>query len=278
MIRCTILEKENTFLISLLESSTHFLYRERACEPVRLASGRLARASAGRACPSSGNRARDWKLTHLGVAAPDADDSGQGTALDPAWQGVFCVRLNVEPSAREMQPTAVCIDPGSKKEGYSVVAVAHTYLNLQADAVAWIKDAVKQRRHSRSHHGSQQRQTTLGVATELAAQCTDERVNMVTPTLFRKNRNAGEYATASQEELEQDIRSTGFYWTSNEDPVKVEQELMHVVPQKDWLDLSHLLIYHGRAICLARKPSCEQCTLAKLCPSAFIANKSGTPA
>ena len=178
----------------------------------------------------------------------------------------------------------------------------------------------------------------LLVATELAAQCTDERVNMVTPTLFRKYRNAGEYATASQEELEQDIRSTGFYrnkaknlraaaqrlvtdyagevprtmadllslpgvarktanvvlgnafgmvegfvvdthvgrlarrfgWTSNEDPVKVEQDLMHVVPQKDWLDLSHLLIYHGRAICLARKPLCEQCTLAKLSPSAFV--------
>jgi hypothetical protein len=127
MIRCAILEKENTFLISLLKSSTRFLYRERACEPIRLASGRLARASARRACPSSGNRASDRKLTHLGVAAPDADDSGQGTALDPAWQGVFCVRLNVEPSAREMQPTAVCIDPGSKKEGYSVVAVAHTY-------------------------------------------------------------------------------------------------------------------------------------------------------
>jgi len=116
MIRCAILEKENTFLISLLESSTHFLYRERACEPVRLASGRLAGVSARRACPSSGNRVRDRKLTHLGVAAPDADDSGQGTALDPAWQGVFCVRLNVEPSAREMQPTAVCIDPGSKND------------------------------------------------------------------------------------------------------------------------------------------------------------------
>ena len=181
----------------------------------------------------------------------------------------------------------------------------------------------------------------LLVATELAAQCTDERVNMVTPTLFRKYRNAEDYATASQEELEQDIRSTGFYrnkaknlrtaagrlvtnydgevprtmvdlltlpgvarktanvvlgnafgivegfvvdthvgrlarrfgWTSNEDPVKVEQDLMRLVPQKDWLDLSHMMIYHGRAICLARKPLCEQCTLARLCPSAFIAKK-----
>ncbi len=61
-----------------------------------------------------------------------------------------------------------------------------------------------------------------------------------------------------------------FGWTSNEDPVKVERDLMRLVPQKDWLHLSHMLIYHGRAICLARKPLCEQCTLAKLCPSAFI--------
>ncbi len=144
----------------------------------------------------------------------------------------------------------------------------------------------------------------LLVATQLSAQCTDERVNMVTPALFRKYRNAEDYATASQEELEQDIRSTGFYqtanvvlgnafgivegfvvdthvgrlarrfgWTSNEDPVKVERDLMRLVPQKDWLHLSHMLIYHGRAICLARKPLCKQCTLAKLCPSAFIANK-----
>src|SRR5258708_7557611 len=181
----------------------------------------------------------------------------------------------------------------------------------------------------------------LLVATQLSAQCTDERVNMVKPALFRKYRNAEDYATASQEELEQDIRSTGFYrnkaknlraaagrlvtdydgevprtmadlltlpgvarktanvvlgnafgivegfvvdthvgslarrfgWTSNEDPVKVERDLMRLVPQKDWLDLSHLMIYHGRAICLARKPLCKQCTLAKLCPSAFIANK-----
>jgi len=64
-----------------------------------------------------------------------------------------------------------------------------------------------------------------------------------------------------------------FSWTANEDPAKVEQDLMRLVPQKDWLNLPHLLIYHGRAICLARKPLCEQCALAQLCPSAFIAGK-----
>jgi endonuclease III len=181
----------------------------------------------------------------------------------------------------------------------------------------------------------------LLIATQLAAQCTDERVNMVTKDLFRKHRSVEDFATVSQEELEQDIKSTGFYrnkaknirsacqriitdfggevpltmkdllslpgvarktanvvlgnafgivegyivdthnmrlsrrfgWTTSEDPVKIEQALMRIIPQKDWLDLSHFLIYHGRAVCAARKPLCEQCTLAKLCPSAFVAQK-----
>ncbi len=181
----------------------------------------------------------------------------------------------------------------------------------------------------------------LLIATQLAAQCTDERVNVVTKDLFRKYRSVEDFATVSQEELEQDIKSTGFYrnkakniraacqriitdfggevphtmkdllslpgvarktanvvlgnafgivegyivdthnmrlsrrfgWTTSEDPVKIEQALMRIIPQKDWLDLSHFLIYHGRAVCAARKPLCEQCTLAKLCPSAFVAQK-----
>lgn len=179
----------------------------------------------------------------------------------------------------------------------------------------------------------------LLVATQLSAQCTDERVNMVTEQLFQKYRSTENFATVSQEELEQDIRSTGFYrnkakniraacqrilteyggevprtmegllslpgvarktanvvlgnafgivegfvvdthiarlsrrlgWAKSEDPVKIEQDLMRIIPQKDWLDLSHLLIFHGRAICHARKPLCEQCALVPLCPSAFVA-------
>ena len=181
----------------------------------------------------------------------------------------------------------------------------------------------------------------LLIATQLAAQCTDERVNMVTKDLFRKYHSVEDFAAVSQEELEQDIKSTGFYrnkakniratcqriitdfggevphtmkdllslpgvarktanvvlgnafgivegyivdthnmrlsrrfgWTTSEDPVKIEQALMRIIPQQDWLDLSHFLIYHGRAVCVARKPLCEQCTLAKLCPSAFVAQK-----
>ena len=178
----------------------------------------------------------------------------------------------------------------------------------------------------------------LLIATQLAAQCTDERVNIVTEKLFQKYRSVEDYATVSQEELEQDIRTTGFYhnkakniraacqriitefggevprtmsellslpgvarktanvvlgnafgivegftvdthnirlsrrfgWTTNTDAAKVEQDLMRIVPEKDWFDLSHLMIFHGRAICVARKPLCEECALAKLCPSAFV--------
>lgn len=181
----------------------------------------------------------------------------------------------------------------------------------------------------------------LLIATQLAAQCTDERVNIVTEKLFQKYHSVEDFATISQEELEQDIRSTGFYrnkakniraaaqriitayggevpstmpellslpgvarktanvvlgyafgvivgvvvdthvgrlsrrlgWTKNEDPVKIEQDLMRIVPEQDWLDISHLLIFHGRAICIARNPLCEQCPLAPLCPSAFIAKQ-----
>jgi endonuclease-3 len=175
----------------------------------------------------------------------------------------------------------------------------------------------------------------LLVATILSAQCTDERVNVVTKDLFRKYRTAEDYARAEQEDLERDIKQTGFYrskakhireaaaiivrdyhgevprtmaeltalpgvarktanvvmgngyaiiegvvvdthvgrlarrmgLTTTEDPVKAEQELMQLVPQRDWLDLSHAFIYHGRAVCQARKPLCEQCPAASLCPT-----------
>ena len=178
----------------------------------------------------------------------------------------------------------------------------------------------------------------LLIATQLSAQCTDVRVNIVTEKLFQKYKSVEDFATVSQEELEQDIRSTGFYhnkaknirataqriitefggevphtmpdllslagvarktanvvlgyafgiqvgvvvdthvgrlsrrlgWTENTDAVKVEQDLMRIIPEQDWLNISHLLIYHGRTICDARKPLCEQCSLVPLCPSAFI--------
>jgi hypothetical protein len=73
--------------------------------------------------------------------------SGKAT---PFWKkGIFCVRLNVEPSLRKTQEIAVGIDPGSKKEAFTIKSESHTYLNIQADAVTWVKDAVKTRREMR---------------------------------------------------------------------------------------------------------------------------------
>lgn len=175
----------------------------------------------------------------------------------------------------------------------------------------------------------------LLVATILSAQCTDERVNKVTESLFRKYRKPADYLAVEQEELERDIYQTGFYrnkakniqgacrllvdefggtvpknaddllrlpgvarktanvvlgtaygiasgvvvdthvgrlsrrldLTREEDPVKVERDLCALVPRKDWIDFSHMLILHGRAVCQARAPQCGSCFLADVCPA-----------
>jgi endonuclease-3 len=180
----------------------------------------------------------------------------------------------------------------------------------------------------------------LLIATILSAQCTDERVNIVTADLFRKYCKAEDYLKVPVTELEQDIRSTGFYrnkaksiqgackliveayagrvpqsfdellrlpgvarktanvvmgnafgvasgvvvdthvsritqlleLTKNTTPEKIEQDLIERVPKKDWIDFSHLLIYHGRAVCIARRPQCDKCVLEKLCPSSLLKN------
>jgi len=178
----------------------------------------------------------------------------------------------------------------------------------------------------------------LLVATILSAQCTDARVNLVTPALFARCRTAEDYATIPTDELEGLIRSTGFFrnkaksirglgralveqhdgqvpeslaelvalpgvgrktanvvlgnafgkdegvvvdthvgrlarrlgWTKHDDPVKVERDLMVLVPREGWTVLAHRLILHGRAICLARKPRCERCVLSDVCPSSRV--------
>ena len=177
------------------------------------------------------------------------------------------------------------------------------------------------------------------VATILSAQCTDKRVNIVTKSLFKKYRTAQDYANADLAELEQDIRSTGFYrnkaknlknsgkllvekfdskvpdtmekllelpgvarktanivlsnaygvivgiavdthvrrlsqrlgLSESSNPDKIEVDLMEAVPKKDWKHITNLLISHGRAVCVARKPKCGICVLNKICPSAFKA-------
>jgi endonuclease-3 len=191
----------------------------------------------------------------------------------------------------------------------------------------------------------------LLVATILSAQCTDERVNAVTKSLFKKYRSPEDYARVPPEELERDIQSTGFYRNKTKsirgmaqallekhagkvprtmdeltelagvgrktanvvlgnaygtnvgvtvdthvtrvsnrlaltdhlvDAVKIEQDLMRIVPQEEWTQWSHLLIHHGRAICQARKPKCEACPLLPYCPAGqkfikAIGKAPGTP-
>jgi endonuclease-3 len=176
----------------------------------------------------------------------------------------------------------------------------------------------------------------LLVATILSAQCTDVRVNMVTPILFKKYPTPQHFAALKPEDLEPEIRSTGFFrnkaksivgaakkvveefggevprtmeellripgaarktanvvlgsWfkiadgivvdthvrrisrrlelTHNDDPEKIEQDLMKVIPREKWIDYSHQIIHHGRAICVARKPRCAECPLEDLCHAA----------
>ncbi|MCX5767715.1 MAG: endonuclease III [Gemmatimonadetes bacterium] len=175
-------------------------------------------------------------------------------------------------------------------------------------------------------------------ATILSAQCTDKRVNMVTPELFKRYPTAAALADAEMEELEEVIRSTGFYrnkakslvgmaqalvddhggevprtmaeliklpgvgrktanvilgnafginegivvdthvarlaarfgFTDETDPVKVEKALLPLFPKDSWTKFSHLLIWHGRRTCDARKPRCESCSLRDICPSADV--------
>lgn len=178
----------------------------------------------------------------------------------------------------------------------------------------------------------------LLVATILSAQCTDERVNKVTPALFARFPTPEAMASADREELETLIRSTGFYHnkakniqraaqrivsayggvvpqtmaelltlpgvarktanvvlgvvfkiadgvvvdthvkrlsnrlglTTQSDPEKIERDLQAITPTTEWINLSHLLIFHGRNVCDARKPNCAACTLSDLCPSAAL--------
>jgi endonuclease-3 len=178
----------------------------------------------------------------------------------------------------------------------------------------------------------------LLIATILSAQCTDERVNIVTADLFRKYRRPEDYLKVRDVELQQDIKTTGFFrnktksiqgackmlvaefkgevprtmdellqlpgvarktanvvlgvaygiaagivvdthvsrlsqrlgLTKQKDPGKIESELMELVPKKDWIIFSHLLIFHGRRVCKARRPLCEECAVEQLCPSSML--------
>lgn len=173
----------------------------------------------------------------------------------------------------------------------------------------------------------------LLVATILSAQCTDERVNKVTPLLFKKYKTAKDYAKANPEKFMEEIHSTGFYknkaknivgaakiivenfdgkvpesmeeiitlpgvarktgnvvlgnafgiasgivvdthikrlsyrigLTENTNPEKVEKDLIELIPKKDWIDFAHRLVKHGRQVCTARKPDCDNCGMKSFC-------------
>lgn len=173
----------------------------------------------------------------------------------------------------------------------------------------------------------------LLIATQLAAQCTDARVNQVTPALFQKYPDVYAFAHAEELELQEDIRSTGFFrnkakniigccrmlmeeyngqvpntmedllrlpgvgrktanlvlgdffgipgvvvdthatrlsqrmgFTKETDPYKIELDLQKVIPQESWAEFCHQLVYHGREFCDARRPRCDTCPIAHLCP------------
>ena len=174
------------------------------------------------------------------------------------------------------------------------------------------------------------------VATILSAQCTDEKVNQITPALFRKYSTPSDFASADPKVLEQEIRPTGFFrnktksiigaskkivedfggkvpdnmedlvrlpgvarktanivlsssfkkaegiavdthvrrlsqrlgLSKEQNPDKIERDLMDIVPKEDWLDFNYMLVNHGRAVCPSRKPRCPECQLKLLCPSA----------
>ncbi len=182
----------------------------------------------------------------------------------------------------------------------------------------------------------------LLIATILSAQCTDKRVNIVTQELFKRYRSAADYANAPLADLEQAIKTTGFFrnkarnikaacraivekhggkvpqtmeeliqlggvgrktanvvlgnafginvgvvvdthvarlsyrlgLTKQKTPEKIEQELMALVPQKQWTLFSHWLIWHGRRRCFARKPDCANCEVLRLCPQIGVKEKS----
>ena len=177
----------------------------------------------------------------------------------------------------------------------------------------------------------------LTVATILSAQCTDKRVNLVTPALFKKYKTAKDWANTPQEMLEEEIHSTGFFRNKSKniralmtrldedfggklpsdfdvlvslpgigrktanllvatifdqpglvvdthfirlsnqlgfvkkekDAVKIERVLQKIVPREDWTDWSHVMVFHGRRCCIARRPECGRCVVRKQCPSAL---------
>ena len=137
----------------------------------------------------------------------------------------------------------------------------------------------------------------LLAATILSAQCTDVRVNMVTPALFKKYPTPKKLAAANVADVEELVRSTGFFQTkarnlvgmahvgrlsrrlgltTEEDPVKVERVLNDFLPPEQWGGFGLRLILHGRRVCDAKKPKCDICELEDICPSTLMPTRKKT--
>ena len=243
------------------------------------------------------------------------------------------------PPAHKLSQQATARNRSTSHRAPSTNAKAHKLPRFPAsppaaEILARLKEAYPDARCALDHHNAFE----LLCATILSAQCTDARVNLVTPTLFARYPTAFDLAKAKLSEVQEIIKSTGFFRnktrsligmaqalvadhggevprtmeqlrklpgvgrkTANvilgnafginegvtvdthvtrlsrllglspeEDPAKIEEHLMQLFPPEDWGLLSHLLIFHGRQVCIARRPKCASCVLAQLCPSSLI--------
>jgi endonuclease-3 len=219
------------------------------------------------------------------------------------------------------------------RRGWKPRAPTATAKAKAAEVLRRLRKAHPEAECALEHHDAYE----LLVSTILSAQCTDARVNLVTPDLFARWPTPAALARAQTSELEDVIRSTGFFrnkaknllgaanriveayggevprgmadlmtlpgvarktanvvrgvcwglaegvvvdthvqrlsgrlgWSKETDPTRIEQDLMLLHATKDWIDVGHVLIFHGRKICHARKPRCADCPVMDLCPSAF---------
>lgn len=245
----------------------------------------------------------------------------------PDRHGVVGATRKVKPAKAAAQ-SAKAAKPASRlPKGYNPVAPERVF-----DILRRLDERYPKAKCALHHNSAWE----LLVATILSAQCTDVRVNMVTPVLFQKYPTPQDFAALKPEQLEPDIRSTGFFrnkskaivgaakrivedfggqvpddmdqlltvpgaarktanvvlgsWfgkavgvvvdthvhrisrrlelTRNDDATKIEQDLMKVIPQNKWIDFSHQVIHHGRALCVARMPKCAECPLENICHAA----------
>jgi endonuclease-3 len=258
------------------------------------------------------------------------DEGGQGKLSSVAAKSIATSRVSKSPTGEKARAIA------ATEPVFERLKNGRTKKPLAPERVAAILDGLKKAYPKAVCALNHRSAWELMVATILSAQCTDVRVNLVTPALFAAFPTPKAMAAASLPELEELIRTTGFFrnkaksiqgagrvvmdefggkvpqtieellripgvarktanvvlgsWfgiavgvvvdthvlrlsgrlelTKEFTPEKVEQDLMKVIPQPSWIDFSHEMIFHGRQVCIARKPRCADCTLERVCTSA----------